>query len=87
MMLPTHSINVDRAMATLDYEEMVALSEMYEDWALNEEKLDPDQRTKVILWSADYERIAEHVGPGWKASAPEEPPDLIAFLARWAMNY
>lgn len=78
----THVIDVQRAMATLDYAEMVALAELYSDWALNEANLDGNQRTKLIQWSTDYERIAAFCGASWKASMPEYPPDAIAFIAR-----
>lgn len=78
----THVIDVDRAMATLDFVEMVALSEMYERWGLTEDRLDPEHRTKLMQWSADYERIAAYSGFDWQATDPESPPDLIAFLAR-----
>jgi hypothetical protein len=78
----THHIDVVVAMATLDFIEMVALSEMYERWAFTEPKLDGDQRTKLIQWSCDYERIAEFCGQAWKASAPEVDSGAIAFVAR-----
>lgn len=78
----THIIDPERAMRTLDHAEMIALSEMYARWAFNETNLDGDQRTKLIQWSADYEQIAAFCGQGWKASAPETPPDPVAFVAR-----
>ena len=34
-----------------------------------------------MQWSADYERIAAYAGVGWKASNPEDAPELMAFLA------
>jgi hypothetical protein len=71
-----------RALETLDYVEMLALAEMYERWALTEENVSGEQRTKLIQWSSDYEQIAEFIGPGWRASNPESPPGLIAFLAK-----
>ena len=78
----THIVDVDRAMETLDFVKMVALSEMFERWALTEEKAAPEQRTKLVQWSADYELIAAYAGFSWQASNPESPPDLIAFIAR-----
>lgn len=79
--LQTTAVNAKRAMRTLDYAEMLALAGMYERWALSEETIAPDQRTKLIVWSADYERIAAHVGEGWTASDPQ-PDDPAAFVAR-----
>jgi len=78
----THIIDVDRAMATLDYVEMVALAEMYERWAFTEPNITPEQRTMLIQWSADYEIIAAYSGCGWVASDPESPVDAITFVAR-----
>jgi hypothetical protein len=80
-----HCVNADHAMAKLDYGEMVALSEMFADWAFNEERLDDVQRTKTLQMSADYERIAAYCGPGWKAREPVDEPHLMQFLARWCM--
>jgi hypothetical protein len=62
----THSVDVRRALDTLGYCEMLALSEMYERWALFEENISPDWRTKLIQWSADYEQIAEYAGEDWR---------------------
>jgi hypothetical protein len=78
----THRANVDRAMATLDHIEMVALSNMFERWAPTEERITPDHRTMLIELCADYGRIAEFCGEGWMAPEPENPPDAIAFMAR-----
>ena len=44
----THVVDIDRAMATLDFVEMVALSEMFERWALTEEDVDPERRTRLM---------------------------------------
>lgn len=68
-------------MQQLGHAEMVALSRMYERWAFTEERLTPEQRTKLMVWSADYERIAAHVGERWIASDPQAD-DPIAFVAR-----
>lgn len=78
----THSIDVNQALDTLSFEEMVALGRMYERWALTEPNITPDQRTKLIEWSSDYERIAEYAGPGWEASLAQDGLDVVAFVAR-----
>ena len=78
----THAIDWDTAMRRLDHDDMVALAVLYCDWANNEARISDDQRTKLIQWSADYERIAAYAGPGWRASHPEEPPSAEVFLAR-----
>lgn len=78
----TYHYSPAKMMATLDYLEMVALSTMFERWALTEESVTGDHRTQLIQWSSDLERIAVFCGPGWKASDPGEDVSLLAFLAR-----
>lgn len=76
-----HSVNLDHALLTLDYDEIIALAQMYERWALTGDGITPEERTKLIQWSSDYERIAAFAGPGW--SAPKhDPSDPIVFVAR-----
>ena len=67
----------------LDYEDMIALSGLYRRWAIYETRFSPEQRTRLIAWSADLERLAEWVGEGWRAPAslPEMP--MLKFLANW----
>lgn len=77
----TTAIDAEKAMRSLDHAEMLALAGMYERWALSEEDITPDQRTKLIVWSADYERVAAHVGERWTASDPQAD-DPIAFMAK-----
>jgi hypothetical protein len=69
-------------MQTLDYDEMLALAGLYERWAFTEQKLDGEQRTRLIQMSADYERIAGFCGAGWAASQPDNEPDAVKFIAR-----
>jgi len=67
----------------LDYEDMIALSGMYRRWAIYEAGLTPEQRTTLMAWSADLERIAAWVGKDWQApssSSPDMP--LLKFLAK-----
>lgn len=78
----THHVDVKQAMETLDHGEMVALAEMFGNWAINEEGLDDDQRTKVLMWSADYERVAAFAGKAWRASMPGNAVSLVQFVAR-----
>ncbi|HEY5711990.1 MAG TPA: hypothetical protein VIT38_08850 [Allosphingosinicella sp.] len=77
----TYHVDVQHAINTLDYVEMVALSEMYERWALTSETLDGSYRTKLIQWSVDYEAIADACGLGWRALEPDDPIGLIPFIA------
>jgi hypothetical protein len=79
----TFVIDPARAMATLDYPEMLALALIYEHWALTEERISGEHRTRLVEWSSDFEAIAGHCGLGWRATDPESPPDLIAFIARF----
>lgn len=78
----THHVDVEQALATLDYREMAALSEMFERWALTEEKISDERRTDLIKWSADYEALAAFAGTDWVAADPTEPPGLIVFIAQ-----
>lgn len=77
-------IDVEWAKAELDYRDMVALSGMFRRWAVHEagEEMTPNQRTRMIQYSADFERIAESAGEAWIASAPSEEMPLPKFLAR-----
>lgn len=78
----TNRVDARQAMQTLSYAEMVALAAVYTRWALEEPKLDGDQRTKLIESSSDYERIADFVGPLWRATEPGSPPNPLVFVAR-----
>ncbi|MDP9414445.1 MAG: hypothetical protein M3Q08_10240 [Pseudomonadota bacterium] len=69
-------------MATLNYEDMKNLAALFEGWGLDTTRLTDEQRMKVLLWSEDYDELADFCGSTWRATAPEEPPDPIAFLAR-----
>jgi hypothetical protein len=81
----TYFVESDWALAELDYRDMVALSGMFRRWAVYEagEAMRPDQRTRMIQYSADFERIADFVGEGWISSAPSEDMPLPKFLALW----
>ena len=81
----TYFVDPDWARAELDYRDMVALSGMFRRWAIHEsgEAMSPDRRTRMIQYSADFERIAAFVGEGWIASAPSEEMPLPKFLALW----
>ena len=77
----THHVAVDQAACTLSYEDMLSLANMLHRWALTEDRISPDHRTRLMLLSADYERIAEFVGPGWQA-IEGTACDAMAFLAQ-----
>jgi hypothetical protein len=81
----TYFVDPDWAEAELDYRDMIALSGMFRRWAIHEagEEMRPDQRTRMIQYSADFERTADFVGEGWIASAPSEEMPLPKFLALW----
>src|SRR5262245_20824037 len=52
------------------------------EWARAElDQIAPAQRTRLIEWSADFERVAEWVGAGWRANEPPEQPSVIKFVA------
>ena len=78
----TYSVDIDNTLDSLDYREMLALAAMFDRWAMNEERIDAEQRTKLIRWSSDYEAIAAYAGPDWVARNPEDPPDALVFMAR-----
>jgi hypothetical protein len=69
------------ACRELDHRDMVALSGMFRRWAIYEDDVSPDDRTKLIEHSADYERLAEWVGPHWHASDPSEHVPITKFVA------
>jgi hypothetical protein len=75
----TFYVDPEFAMRELDFADMIALSGVFRRWALYEPDLDPAYCTKLICWSADYERLAQWVGPSWEASSPTG--SLAAFLA------
>lgn len=82
----TRKVDVLQALETLDYSEMVALSEMFARWAMFEEKLDDLHRSGLAESALDYAMVAGYCGPEWRATNPEDPPDAIAFMARDAMR-
>jgi hypothetical protein len=43
-----HECDVSSLCDELDYEDMIALSGLYRQWAIYEEKFSPEQRTKLI---------------------------------------
>jgi hypothetical protein len=65
----------------LDYADMVALSGRFRRWAIYDTSTTPEQNTRLIEWSADFERLAEWVGPKWRAANPENPPSILKFVA------
>lgn len=77
----TYRVNPEWAREALSHGEMVALSGMFRRWALYEEANTPEQATKCILWSSDYERLAKWVGPDWQPEVSPDPVPLMKFLA------
>jgi hypothetical protein len=51
----TYMVDIDFALEELDYADMVALSHKLQRWAIDEENIEPGNRTKLIQWSADLE--------------------------------
>jgi hypothetical protein len=79
----THSTDPYTVRDELDYEDMVALSGMFRRWAVYEARFAPEQRTRMIAWSADLERLASWVGPDWRAANPTlGDTHFLKFLAR-----
>ena len=68
-------------MLTLDYADMVALSQCFEVWAFDEPDFDGVQRTSLIMLCSDYEALADFCGPEWKA-AISMPDDMMVTIAR-----
>ena len=65
---------------------MLALSGLFRQWALNENKFKPEQRTELIAFSADLEELAQWAGEGWRASDPSLDAPFLRFLARWVLD-
>jgi hypothetical protein len=78
--LTTDVVDIDRARDYLDYAEMLALANLFEQWALHEPNIDEDRRTKLIQLCCDYERIAAHCGPEWRACLRDKS-DPLHFIA------
>jgi hypothetical protein len=78
----TYYVDDQFLMKELDHAEMVALSGRFHVWALYDPALTPSECTNMICWSADLERIAEHVGPCWRASDPDG--SLLQYVATLA---
>jgi len=76
----TYGADAEAVSDELDYEDMVALSGMFRRWAIYEAGFTPEQRTGLMAWSADFERLAVWVGKGWRAANPPEKP-LLKFMA------
>ena len=73
----TFYIDPEFAKAELAYADMLVLSGLFRRWALYEDALDPSTCTRLICWSADYERLAQWVGPHWVAS---DPTDTVTYF-------
>jgi hypothetical protein len=78
----THGTDAEAMRDELDYQDMIALSGMYRRWAIYEAGFTPERRTTLMAWSADLERIAAWVGPGWRGPSSTSETSLLQFLAR-----
>jgi hypothetical protein len=78
----THAVRIEQAMATLDYREMIALAQLFEDWAFSHSASDGDRNTWFLQIALDYGQIADFCGASWTASDQENSPSLMAFIAR-----
>ena len=77
----TYATDAEAIRDELDYEDMIALSGMFRRWAIYEAGFTPEQRTGLMAWSADFERLADWVGKSWRAANPPERP-LLKFIAK-----
>jgi len=76
-------VDAEATRDELDYDEMIALSGMFRRWAMYEPAFSPEQRTGLMTWSADFERIAAWVGKDWRAPASSSPDmPLLRFIAK-----
>jgi hypothetical protein len=82
----THLVDAIHALETLDHGALSALAALFHEWAFHDSNLNPDQRTQVLLWSIDYENLANYCGPDWRAPNPGSEPDARQFIARHAMR-
>lgn len=78
----THGGNADYLAAELDYEEMLALSGLFRQWAIGKNTFKPEQRTELMAMSADFEELAQWAGEGWRASNPSNEASMLRFFAR-----
>ena len=77
----TYRVNAKFAADELDYADMVALAETFVQWAIEEDAFSPCQRTGLMMLGVDYEKLAEWVGPAWKAANPSDGPNPIRTMA------
>jgi hypothetical protein len=77
----TYRVAIEWACEELDYADMIALSGLFRRWAVHVEGISPEHRTRLIQYSADYERIAAWVGNRWRASNPSDRPPVTKFIA------
>ena len=75
----TYLVNPDWARDTLSYREMIALSGLFRRWALYDPSATPERATELIMWSSDYERLADWVGSDWKPDSAFSPVDRMPF--------
>jgi hypothetical protein len=77
----TYGAVVQWLINELHYTDLIALSGMFRRWAIHEADLEPELRTEFIMHSADFERIAEWVGPHWRAADPSDEPSMLVSMA------
>jgi hypothetical protein len=82
----TYRVSAKSAADELDYADMVILAETFVQWALEETKFSPAQRTGLMQFGVDYETLAVWVGPGWKAANPTDAPNPLRDLAELVRN-
>jgi hypothetical protein len=81
----TYKADPGWARDTLTHQEMIALSGIFRRWALYDPSVSPEWATELIMWSSDYERLAEWVGPDWEPEYQLDPSELMPitkFIAR-----
>ena len=83
----TYGGSADYLAAELDYNEMLTLAGLFRQWAIGKNTFGPEQRTKLITLSADFEELAQWAGERWRASDPSNEASLLRFFARWELNH
>ena len=74
-----HLVNRYWARDTLSYREMIALSGLFRRWALYDPSATPERATELIMWSSNYERLADWVGLDWKPDSAFSQVDRMPF--------
>lgn len=62
----------DHVHKELSYEEMLCLAALYREWSEDEDRYNSWKRTQCFMRAWHLERLADYLGPDWKALSPRK---------------